>query len=122
VGVRNAEKASRKLETPMSATAPTPAGSTIETAITSLEALAAKLTERGWAPRLDDAFNRLPNLLVRNPEPGAQALHDRIFAAPRKPGGPFWFWWSWAEPIAEDPADAAVIIMRALRSAARAAP
>lgn len=89
-------------------------------AIEELDKLAAVLTAHGWTARPDDAFNRLPNLLVENPEPGAQALHDRIYAAPR--GRSWWFWWSWAEAIAQDPHDAAMIITRALRSATGGSP
>jgi hypothetical protein len=47
------------------------------------------------------------------PEPGAAALADRIYAAPKDDG--LWFWWSWYEPIARDTAQAAVLIRRARR-------
>jgi hypothetical protein len=100
--------------------AETPAANLTETAIVNLDALAACLTKEGWRARLDRAYNRVPNVFVQNPEPGARALSDHVYAAPR--AGGWWFWWSWAEPIAEDPADAAAIIMRALRSAGNRPP
>jgi hypothetical protein len=53
---------------------------------------------------------------VQNPEPGARALAEFIYAAPKD--DEFWFWWAWAEPIATDTAEAAAAITRALRSSA----
>jgi hypothetical protein len=52
---------------------------------------------------------------VQNPEPGAAALSERIYAAPKDDG--FWFFWSWYEPIASDTAETAALVRRALRAA-----
>ena len=94
--------------------APTPA-TTIETVISMLESLGTELDAAGWTTRLKIAPGRAPALFVRNPEPGAAALNEHIYAAPKDDG--FWFWWSWAEPIARDTAQAAAMIRRALRAA-----
>jgi hypothetical protein len=53
---------------------------------------------------------------VQNTEPGASALSEHIYAAPRDASGGFWFWWSWAEPITRDTAWAAGAITRARRA------
>jgi hypothetical protein len=82
--------------------------------IAHLEALEAELGKAGWPARLETAFNRVPSLYVRNPAPGAEALSNHVYAAPS--GDVMVFWWSWAEPITADPADAAEKIMRALRA------
>jgi hypothetical protein len=95
---------------PASTTATTPA--TVETAISLLEALGADLGRAGWVTRLHITPGRAPSLHVQNP--AAAQLADTIWAAPKDDG--FWFWWSWAEPIAKDPAAAAAIIVRALRT------
>jgi hypothetical protein len=93
--------------------APTP--TTIESVIAMLEALGTELGEAGWTTRLQVAPGRAPALYVQNPEPGAAALADRIYAAPGDGG--FWYWWSWYEPIARNTAETAALIRRALRAA-----
>jgi hypothetical protein len=91
---------------------------TIETVLSMLEALGAELGRTGWTTRLQAAPGRAPRLYVQNPEPGAAALAEHIYAAPKDDG--VWFWWSWFEPIAQDPAATAAIIRRALRAIAGA--
>jgi hypothetical protein len=95
--------------------APAPAPTTIETVIAMLESLGTDLDAAGWTTRLMIASGRAPALLVQNPEPGAAALNETIYAAPKDDG--LWFWWSWAEPIHQDTAQAAALIRRALRAA-----
>jgi hypothetical protein len=94
--------------------ASTPAASSaiVETAISLLEALGAELGRAGWATQLQIAPGRAPSLHVQNP--AAAQLAETIWAAPKDDG--FWFWWSWAEPIARDPVATAAIILRALRA------
>ncbi|HUY48670.1 MAG TPA: hypothetical protein VMV92_23625 [Streptosporangiaceae bacterium] len=94
---------------------PAPAASAAD-AITRLNTLAAELAARGWPTRLDVPAGRAPSLHTRNPEPGAAALSEDIYAQPRA-DGTWWFWWPWAQPIAAGPADAAAIITRVLRPA-----
>jgi hypothetical protein len=84
-----------------------------EKAISCLEALGAEMGETGWIARLQTGAGRIPCLHVQNPEPGAGALAENIYAAPKN--GSWWFWWSWAEPIAQDPPATAAIIRRTLR-------
>jgi hypothetical protein len=95
--------------------APAPAPTTIETVIAMLESLGTDLHAAGWTTRLMIAPGRAPALFVQNPAPGAAALNETIHAAPKDDG--FWFWWSWAEPIHQDTAQAAALIRRALRAA-----
>jgi hypothetical protein len=94
--------------------ASTPAASSaiVETAISLLEALGAELGRAGWATQLQIAPGSAPSLHVQNP--AAAQLAETIWAAPKDDG--FWFWWSWAEPIARDPVATAAIILRALRA------
>lgn len=84
--------------------------------ISRLESLAAALAAAGWPARLEEPAGRLPSLHVRNPEPGAAALSEHIYAQPRRDGS--WaYWWPWAQAIsAADPAGAAAVITRALRA------
>jgi hypothetical protein len=89
-----------------------PASVTIDTVISMLERLGAMLDDAGWTTRLQIAPGHAPSLHVQNP--AAAQLSETICAAPRDDG--FWFWWSWAEPIAQDPAATAAIIRRALRA------
>ncbi|MGI8446684.1 MAG: hypothetical protein ACR2MP_05765 [Streptosporangiaceae bacterium] len=86
-----------------------------ETAVVRLEALGAELLRLGWQSRLDIAAGRLPNLLVQAPVTAPSARAETIYCALRIDG--WWFWWSWATPIAEEPADAARAIVQTLRSA-----
>jgi hypothetical protein len=84
--------------------------------LTRLESLAAELAALGWPAGLDQPPGRLPSVYVRNPEPGAGALAEHIYAQPRRDGS--WaYWWSWAQAIdATGPAGAAAAITRALRA------
>jgi len=77
-----------------------------------LESLGTELGRAGWATRLRIVPGRAPSLHVQNP--AAAQLAETIWAAPKDDG--FWFWWSWAEPIAQDPAATAAVIVRALRA------
>jgi hypothetical protein len=88
---------------------------TNEKAIAELRGLGAELGRLGWVSQLRAGPDRVPGLYVQNPEAGATALNEQIFAAPKADG--WWYWWSWAEPIARDPAETAAIISRTLRSA-----
>jgi hypothetical protein len=83
-----------------------------ETAIARLDLLGTELTQRGCAVRLQLAAGRIPSLLVQNPASGGSVRSEHIYAAPRTEG--WFYWWPWAEPIAETPADAASIITRSL--------
>jgi hypothetical protein len=86
----------------------------------ALDALAAELSARGWSSRVRTVPGRVPGLRAVNPEPGASALSEDIYARPGQGGG--WvYWWPWAEPIAADPAGAAAVIVRVLRPAASGA-
>ncbi|HMH93224.1 MAG TPA: hypothetical protein VK586_19330 [Streptosporangiaceae bacterium] len=95
--------------------APAPAPATIDTVIAMLESLGAELAAAGWTARLQVAPGRAPALYVQNPEPGAAALSEHVYAAPKDDG--LWFWWSWGEPIAQGIPEAAALIRRALRAA-----
>jgi hypothetical protein len=91
---------------------PRPGPATVETAVAMLEALGTEMEAIGWPARLDMTAGRPPSLRVANP--AAAALAEQIYAAPRHDG--FCYWWSWAEPIARHPAEAAALISRALRT------
>jgi len=94
--------------------APVPAISASDV-IARLDALAAEVTALGWIARVKTPLGRRPSLYVRNPEPGAAALSEHIYAHPRADGA--WvFWWPWAEPIASTSPEAAAIIVRVLRA------
>jgi hypothetical protein len=80
-----------------------------------LEQLAAELDQAGWRTRLDAGDDRVPCLHVQNPQPGAGALAEDIYCAPRRDA--WTYWWSWAEPICVDVVGAVAIIGRVLRSA-----
>ena len=82
----------------------------------ALEALAAALSEHGWAAHVRTVPGRVPGVRAGNPEPGAAALSEDIYARPGPDGG--WeYWWPWAERIAADPASAAAVIVGVLRPA-----
>ena len=83
--------------------------------ITRLEALAAEIAARGWTTRVDATRGRPPSLLAQNPEPGAAALSEHIYAHPGS-DGTWMYWWPWADPIAATAADAAAIVVRVLRA------
>jgi hypothetical protein len=81
-----------------------------------LDALAAELSEHGWTAHVRKLPSRILSLRAGNPEPGAAALSEDIYAKPGPDGG--WeYWWPWGERIAGDPASAAAVIVRVLRSA-----
>jgi len=81
-----------------------------ETDVASLEKLAAELGSRGFEARLLTPEDRLPSLVVTNPQ--AAMLGDTIRT------GTEWFWWPWGDRIApvSDAAAAAGIIARVLGS------
>lgn len=93
----------------------TPAPALIETVISMLEKLGTTLDAAGWTTRLQVTPGRAPALFVRNPEPGAAALSEHIYAAPNDDG--YCYWWSWGEPIAQGIPETAALIRRALRAA-----
>jgi hypothetical protein len=78
-----------------------------------LEGLAAVLAGRGMRTRLMTPLGRMPSLHVVNP--AAPSLAEDIYAC-RCTDGRWWFWWPWAERIAEtgEPEAAATIIGRVL--------
>jgi hypothetical protein len=84
--------------------------------IARLDALATELTAHGWTASVQAAPGHTPRLYARNPEPGAAALSESIYAQPRA-DGTWSYWWPWAEPIAETADTAAAIIVRVLRPA-----
>jgi hypothetical protein len=110
----------------LAATGPeAPAVSTSETAVRAappaglreaLDGLAAELRALGWAAQVRTLPGRQPAVRAGNPEPGASALSEDIYARPG-PGGGWEYCWPWAQPIASDPATAAAVIVRVLRSA-----
>ena len=85
-------------------------------AIARLDALATELNSHGWTASVQALPGRMPRLYARNPEPGAAALSESIYAQPRV-DGTWSYWWPWAEPIADTAAAAATIIVRVLRPA-----
>jgi hypothetical protein len=85
--------------------------------IDRLDMLAAELNTRGWTASVRTPRGGMPRLYARNPEPGAAALSESIYARPRA-DGTWSYWWPWAEPIAGTAAAAAAIVVRVLRPAA----
>ena len=82
----------------------------------ALDRLSAELSALGWASRVRALPGRPAGLRVVNPEPGAAALSEDVYARPGEGGG--WaFWWPWGEVIAADAAGAAAVIVRVLRPA-----
>jgi len=82
----------------------------------ALDALAAALSAYGWTACVRTVPGRVPSVRAGNPEPGAAALSEDIYAKPGPDGG--WeYWWPWAERIAAGPASAAAVIVRVLRTA-----
>jgi hypothetical protein len=82
----------------------------------ALEKLAAELGGLGFQCRLVNPAPDLPWLEVRNPR--ARVLSERILAQSG------WFWWPWAERLAEagDVTGAATRIARVLRTVSEPAP
>jgi hypothetical protein len=70
-----------------------PAGNDSEAGIAALEKLAAELGARGFETRLLAPEGWRPSLAVRNPR--APMLSETILAQAE------WFWWPWADRIAE---------------------
>jgi hypothetical protein len=95
--------------------AATPAPAIVETVISMLEKLGTTLDAAGWTTRLQVTPGRAPALYVRNPEPGAAALSEHIYAAPNHDG--YCDWWPWGQPIAQDIPETTTLIRRALRAA-----
>lgn len=86
--------------------------------IDQLNALAAELSAHGWAADVRTGRGRPPCVHTRNPEPGAAALAEDIYARPGT-DGQWAYWWPWEQRIAGSPASAAAAIVRTLRSAGR---
>jgi hypothetical protein len=83
---------------------------------TRLNDLATELGVRGWTATIQSKRGGPPTLHAQNPVREARALSEHIHARPET-GGAWAYWWPWAEVIAYEPADAAAIIVRALRPA-----
>jgi hypothetical protein len=83
--------------------------------ISRLNVLAGELSAYGWAAHVRALPGQLPSLRACNPEPGAAALSEDIYARPGTDGD-WQYWWPWAERIASDPAAAAAVIVRVLRT------
>jgi hypothetical protein len=83
---------------------------------TALEKLAAELGGLGFQCKLVNPAPELPWLEVTNPR--ARVLSERILAQSG------WFWWPWAERLAQagDVAGAAVRIARVLRTVPESVP
>jgi hypothetical protein len=81
-----------------------------------LDALAGELAACGWTSVVQTPRGKLPRLHARNPDPEAAALSEIVFALPHT-DGTWGYWWPWREPIAEEAADAAAVIVRVLRPA-----
>jgi hypothetical protein len=84
--------------------------------IDQLNALATELAAHGWTADVRTKRGRPPCLHTRNPEPGAGALAEDIYARPGD-NGQGAYWWPWDQRIADAPASAAAAIIRTLRSA-----
>ena len=84
--------------------------------IKRLDALATELSARGWVTSLRRTRGRPACLHTRNPEAGAGALAEDIYALPGE-DGEWAYWWPWNQRIAVSAESAAAAIVRALRSA-----
>jgi len=75
-----------------------------------LERLAAEMTARGYQAAVRQPAGRLPYLDVCNPR--ASVMAERVYAQAD------WFFWPWAQRIAQcgQPAAAAAIVARVLRA------
>jgi hypothetical protein len=84
--------------------------------LADLQRLAPELAALGYTTRLLTAPGRLPCLEVRNPR--ASLLTERVYAQADS------YWYSWGEHIAgcDQPAAAAAILARVLRTADPAVP
>jgi hypothetical protein len=81
--------------------------------LTRLEGLAEVLSRHGLRVSLMAPPGRVPSLHVVNP--AASVLAEDVYTG-RGRDGAWWFWWSWAEPIAsgEDLEGAAAMIKQVL--------
>ena len=81
--------------------------------LSRLERLAEVLAHHGLRTSLMAPPGRVPSLHVVNP--AASALAEDVYAG-RGQDGTWWFWWSWAERIAQwkDLEGAAALIYRVL--------
>jgi hypothetical protein len=68
----------------------------VREAVARLEALAEDLEVRGFAARLVDVGGYAA---VKVKHRVVSQLSETVYAAPAV-GGAWWFWWSWADPIA----------------------
>jgi hypothetical protein len=80
------------------------------TAITDLERLATEVAALGFQATLKTPGDGIPCLAVRNPR--ASVLAETVYACDGS------YWWSWREPIAVcgQPATAAAVLARVLRT------
>jgi hypothetical protein len=87
------------------------AGGAGQAAQAALRGLAGEMAKRGFQADLKVPHETLPYLIVRNPS--AAVLTETLYA---EDGA---YWWSWWDRIAgwEDPATAAGIVARVLRTA-----
>jgi hypothetical protein len=86
--------------------------SSIQTAITRLDALGKELTQLGWDATLITDTHPQPALLIRNTAGGAPAITDHIYAV--ELGSRSFYWWT--RGCGPDPAGAARIIAQAIRT------
>ena len=103
----------------LTSTKQTSTGLSSTDAIGRLDALATELSARGWVASLRHTRGRPPCLHTRNPEVGAGALAEDIYALPGE-DGQWAYWWPWKQRIAVSAESAAAAIVRALRSAGTA--
>jgi hypothetical protein len=101
---------------PTPASADADAGNLLPSLHDALRALAAELSALGWTSHPRTLPGRVPSLRASNPEPGAAALSEDIYAR-FGADGRWEYWWPWGERIAADPAGAAAVIVRVLRPA-----
>jgi hypothetical protein len=80
------------------------------TAVTDLANLATELAIHGYQTTLNSPVGNAPCLVVRNPH--ATVLTETVHASQGS------YWWSWKEPIApcDQPAQAAALLARVLRT------
>ena len=84
----------------------------------ALNVLGAELSALGWKCCSRTLPGRPLGLRASNPEPGAAALSEDIYARAGADGR--WeYWWPWGERIAVSPADAAAVITHVLRPAGK---
>jgi hypothetical protein len=84
--------------------------SSIQTAITRLDALGKELTRLGWDATLITDTQPQPALLIRNTAGGTPAITEHIYAV--ELGSRSFYWWT--RGCGSDPAGAARIIARVM--------